>query len=152
DYDKVGFSISYVVQHIFGIGQGFRRWETPWPPEDWARTYGTAATLTTEAALAYLASQGQGHGPFLLFAHYQCTHDPYSARPEWKFGDEEVDHYDSAAAYCDDELGRLITAIDARDDAKNTAVVVYSDHGELFGDHGLTSHGGSLYEADVRVL
>jgi hypothetical protein len=152
EYDRVGFSISYVVQHIYGIGQGFRRWETPWPADDWARTYGTAATLTSEAALAYLATQGQEHGPFLLFVHYQCTHDPYSARPEWNFGDQEVDHYDSAAAYCDDELGRLVTAIDARDDANRTALVVYSDHGELFGEHGLTSHGGSLFEPDVRVL
>jgi hypothetical protein len=153
-YDRVGYSISYVVQHIYGIGQGFDRWETPWPPDDWSRTYNTAATLTTEAALAYLAGQGQGHRPFVLFVHYQCTHDPYSARPEWNFGSEDVDHYDSAAAYCDDELGRLLAALDARDDAKQTAVVVYSDHGELFGDrdHGLTSHGGSLFEADVRVL
>jgi choline-sulfatase len=146
-YDRAGFSISYVVQHITGIGQGFRVWETPWPVDEWARTYPTAATLTTEAAIGYLAGQT---GPFVLFTHYQCTHDPYSGRAN--FGSADVDRYDSAAAYCDEEVGRLLDALDTRDDAARTAVIVYSDHGELFGEHGLTSHGGSLYEPDVRAL
>jgi arylsulfatase A-like enzyme len=40
----------------------------------------------------------------------------------------------------------------ARADKERTAVVFFSDHGELFGEHGLTNHGNSLFEPDVRIL
>lgn len=149
-YDRVGFTISYVIQHVRGAGRGFRTWDTPWPKDQWAAAEPTAATTTTDAALAYL---GEPHGaPFFLFLHYQCTHDTYSAKPRWPFGSSPIDQYDSAAAYCDDELGRLFRALDARPDAGRTATLVFSDHGELFGEHGFSNHGNSLYEPDARVL
>lgn len=149
-YDRVGFTISYVIQHMRGAGRGFRTWDTPWPKNQWAAAEPTAATTTTDAALAYL---GEPHdGPFFLFLHYQCTHDTYSAKPRWPFGSSPIDQYDSAAAYCDDELGRLFRALDARPDAGRTATLVFSDHGELFGEHGFSNHGNSLYEPDARVL
>jgi arylsulfatase A-like enzyme len=151
-YDRVGYSISYVVQHIRDMGQGYGKWETPWPVDEWGATYMNAATLTTQAGLGYLRGLPPGHAPFLLFLHYQCTHDPYSARPEWSFGHSDVDKYDSAAAYCDDEVGRLLDEVDARDDRDLTAVIVFSDHGEMLGDHGLEAHGTSLFEGDVRSL
>ena len=34
---------------------------------------------------------------------------------------------------------------------RNTIVVITSDHGEEFGEHGLLSHGSSLYLPSLRV-
>ncbi len=149
-YDRVGFTISYVIQHIRGAGRGFRTWDTPWPTDQWDAAAPTAATTTTDAALGYLDEPHDA--PFFLFVHYQCTHDTYSANPRWPFGSSPIDQYDSAAAYCDDELGRLFRALDARADAGRTATIVFSDHGELFGEHGYSNHGNSLYEPDARVV
>jgi arylsulfatase A-like enzyme len=87
-----------------------------------------------------------------LFLHYQCTHEPYVKHGAWDFGDSDVDKYDSALAYCDDEIGRLLGAIDRSEERERTAVILYSDHGELFGEHGYVGHGNTLYEEDVRVL
>jgi arylsulfatase A-like enzyme len=152
-YDAMGYTISYVLQHHISQGQGFRLWKTPWPVDDWESTYGKDAPLTTDAGIEFLRDKPEdGSRPYLLFLHYRCTHDPYIKHPEWDYGDSDVDRYDSAMAYCDQHIGRLFDAIDARADKDKTAVVVFSDHGELFGEHGITAHGNSLYEPDVRIL
>jgi arylsulfatase A-like enzyme len=152
-YARFGFTISYVVQHILGVGYGFESWETPWPADDWERSEVQSATLTTDAAMKKLGElPDDGSKPYLLFLHYRCTHDPYVDKPKWNFGTSPMDKYDSAAAYCDDELGRFLKSVEERRDAQRTAIIVFSDHGELFGEHGLQYHGNSLYEPDVRAL
>jgi arylsulfatase A-like enzyme len=152
-YDRVGYTLSYVIQHIHDLGQGFRLWETPWPLDDWKASYQNSAQQTTDAALKYLAkTPADGTTPYFLFLHYECTHDPYIKHSSWDYGDSEVDKYDSALNYCDDQLGRLFDALEARSDKGKTAVFLYSDHGELFGEHGFTKHGNTLYEPDVRTL
>lgn len=57
----------------------------------------------------------------------------------------EIDAYDGTVAYVDEQAGRLIEALAARQLLDNTLLVVVSDHGEQFGEHGLLSHGNSLY-------
>ncbi len=155
-YDRVGYTLSYVIQHIHGLGQGFRIWETPWPLHEWERSYQDSAQETTDAALKYLATMpADGSKPYFLFLHYECTHDPYikhTEKPGWDYGDDLVDKYDSALSYQDDQLGRLFDALDARADKERTAVILYSDHGELFGEHGYHRHGFTLYQPDVKIV
>ena len=151
-YDRAGFTILTTSGNLKGMGQGFRVWERPWPPELSAEESNLiSATRTTDAALRYLDQQPPG-SPYFLFAHYECTHEPYLKHAPWDFGDSDVDLYDSALAYCDHEIGRLLDGESARPDAANTAIVLYSDHGELFGEHGFHQHGNSLFEPDVRVV
>ena len=115
--------------------------------------YQNSAEQTTNAATKYLATVPQdGSKPYLLFLHYECTHDPYIKHAQWDYGDSDIDKYDSATNYCDEQVGRVLDALDARGDKDKTAVFVYSDHGELFGEHGFTRHGNTLYEPDVRAL
>jgi arylsulfatase A-like enzyme len=152
-YDTVGYTISYVVQHNRGTGQGFRIWTTPHPVQEWKANYPVAAELTTKMTLEYLdGAKADGTKPFLYFAHYRCTHDPYHAYPEHPFGKREVDKYDSSLAHCDEQIGKVLRALAARADWDRTAVVLFSDHGELFGEHNLTNHGNSLFEPDIRIL
>ena len=152
-YDRVGYTLTYVIQHIKGLEQGFRIWETPWPVGDWEAAYKTTALQTTNAAIKYLDGAPQdGSRPFLLFLHYMSTHDPYIKHPGWEYGDGDMDRYDSALSYQDFQLGRLFDALDARADKEKTTIILYSDHGELFGEHGYARHGFTLYQPDVRVL
>jgi arylsulfatase A-like enzyme len=152
-YDRVGFTLTYVIQHIKGMGQGFNRWETPWPVNDWEAAFQNSAQQTTDAALKYLGTMPQdGSKPYFLFLHYMSTHDPYIKHPPWNYGDTDPDKYDSALNYQDDQLGRLFDALDARGDKDKTTVILYSDHGELFGEHGYSRHGFTLYQPDVHVL
>ena len=61
------------------------------------------------------------------------------------------------AAYCamikliDDQVGRILAALDASGQRDNTVVIFTSDHGEMLGDHGLIQKGCRFYEGLVRV-
>ena len=58
-----------------------------------------------------------------------------------------VDLYDEEIAYVDHGIGELI----ARLDLDRTLLVVTSDHGESFLEHGHLQHCRSLYDPELRV-
>jgi arylsulfatase A-like enzyme len=64
---------------------------------------------------------------------------------------EEIDAYDGALAYLDRELGTLLEIFEHRGLLDNTILIVTSDHGEEFGEHGVYDHGYSLYRAGLHV-
>lgn len=59
------------------------------------------------------------------------------------------DLYKEEVAYFDQQLGRLIEAIEAT--GRPTNIVFTSDHGEGFGEHRNVEHGETLYEEEYRV-
>lgn len=62
-----------------------------------------------------------------------------------------LDLYDSEVAYVDSEVGRLLRELGADKGGEDVIVVVVSDHGEEFLDHGGLFHGLTLYREVVRV-
>lgn len=64
--------------------------------------------------------------------------------------DLAVDLYDSAIAYTDQRLDDLLEAIDDLGLRERTLIVLTSDHGELFGEHGQYNHI-SLFDENVMV-
>ncbi len=113
------------------------------PPGD---DYKPARAITD----AFLAWQGRQQGrPFFAFLNYFDAHGPYRAPPEFldRFaaGGGNLDRYDAAIAYLDAELDRLFRELARRGLLDRTVVVVTSDHGEQFGEHGLKGHANSLY-------
>jgi arylsulfatase len=67
------------------------------------------------------------------------------------------DHRTLQAAYyamikqVDDQVGRMMTELEASGQLENTLVIFMSDHGETLGDHGLIQKGCRFYEGLVRV-
>ena len=60
--------------------------------------------------------------------------------------------YDAEIRFTDDALDRMLRAIDREWGLDNCLVIVLSDHGEEFLDHGsIEGHGWTLYEEVVRV-
>lgn len=51
----------------------------------------------------------------------------------------------------DDQLGRILDALDETGQRENTVIIFMSDHGETLGDHGLIQKGCRFYEGLVRV-
>ncbi len=67
------------------------------------------------------------------------------------------DHRTLQAAYyamiklVDDQVGRMMAALEENGQLENTLVIFMSDHGETLGDHGLIQKGCRFYEGLVRV-
>ena len=61
------------------------------------------------------------------------------------------DLYDACLASVDYEIGRLLDGLEARGLRETTLVVVTSDHGEEFGEHGGSGHGYTLFDENLRV-
>ena len=51
----------------------------------------------------------------------------------------------------DDNVGRMLEALDRTGQRENTVIIFMSDHGETLGDHGLLLKGCRFYEGLVRV-
>lgn len=64
---------------------------------------------------------------------------------------DEIDSYDGAIAYIDNQIQALVTELDQRGLLDDTAIFILSDHGESFGEHDLLEHHNSLYREIIRV-
>jgi arylsulfatase A-like enzyme len=59
--------------------------------------------------------------------------------------------YFASIALIDQEIGRVLDALEEKGLAENTLVVFASDHGDMLGDHGLLAKGAFFYEPSVKV-
>ncbi len=62
-----------------------------------------------------------------------------------------ISQYDGAIAYLDAQIERLLERLKHLDALENTILIVTSDHGEAFGEHGHVAHGWSAYQEETRV-
>jgi arylsulfatase A-like enzyme len=103
--------------------------------------------------------------PFFLFVHTYQVHWPYEPPEPYRLfdpagepdphrpdaGREQLARYDGEVRYTDAVLGTLLATLDRLGLRERTVVVVTSDHGEAFGEHGHDKHGRHVHEEDVRV-
>jgi len=138
----------------------WERWVTPRKRVD--RFYRDASVVTDEAQ-EWLRRHGRSR--WFLMVHYMDPHDPYFAHPydgraiarvETPRPDAEAtgrmkELYAGEVRYMDEHVGRLLQWMEGEGLLENTAVVLTSDHGEEFGEHGGWWHGNRLYDEQIRV-
>jgi len=64
---------------------------------------------------------------------------------------EMAELYDSEIRELDVEVGRLLRYLDGEKRYRDALVIITSDHGEEFGEHGGLFHGARFYEESLRV-
>ncbi len=69
-----------------------------------------------------------------------------------RFLQQAIDRYDGEIAFCDHSFEQLTGKLKDLGILDNTLIVVVSDHGEEFWDHGFTAHGHSLYRELVHAV
>jgi arylsulfatase A-like enzyme len=117
---------------------------------DPAATEGTSSREQTDKAIAYV-SQHAGER-FFLWVHYYDPHYKYQHHPgTTAWGAQPIDLYDEEIRFTDDQFGRLVAKLRALGLYDRTVFVITGDHGEGFGEHGLSFHGYNLYAAQTRV-
>ncbi len=135
---------------------------------------------TTRLAVPWLAARkADPSTPFFLFLFYFDPHYDYVPMPPYDalFTDRQyagtqkgrgipqlrgsrIDAadqaqimalYDGEIRCVDDQIGRLLSELRRLELYDNTLILVTSDHGEEFWDHGGTAHGHTLYEELLHV-
>lgn len=142
-YSTWGLSDNLNIGFEEGFNQGF----------DQFRTSNDAGAATLNARLRAWAPEIEEAGPYFLYLHYMDPHRPYQKHAPWytPAGGELLDSiaaYDSEIGYVDSKIKELFELL--RWDV-NTLVVVTSDHGEEFQEHGGWDHGRTLYEEVLAV-
>lgn len=101
--------------------------------------------------------------PFFLYLHLIDPHAPYTAHSEFPFQGKlsrgnyseeamgDINAYDSEIAFTDFHLGRLFDYLKSKGLYEDSIIVVVSDHGEAFHEHGITGHGFNLHIEEVHV-
>lgn len=74
---------------------------------------------------------------------------PQEARPARAI--ELRTQYEAALWDADAGMGRILDALAASGEAKNTMVLFHSDHGEQLGDHNFAGHNRSVFEELAHV-
>lgn len=156
-----GYATSAVASHTFlatkhGLHQGFEDYDTDLVKGVGQSHKAITSPEVTERSLAWLDAweEGADGRPFLLWSHYFDPHEVYHAHAEYTddFGEAtEAQRYRGEVAFTDRAIGGLLDGLAQRGLAENTVVVLISDHGEEFGDHGGTRHGHTLYSELTHV-
>ncbi len=64
---------------------------------------------------------------------------------------QPIEDYDRAITYIDREIRGLLAELERRGQLENTLVILTSDHGEEFWEHGMIGHGNGLYHVTSAV-
>ncbi len=97
---------------------------------------------------------------FFSDAFYNATrqvpaNSTYPNKDEWYLGVNETDYYisqyDGEIRHIDNEIKRLLIALQDKGVLNNTLIVISSDHGEEFGEHSGYFFHGSLFDQDLKV-
>ncbi len=129
----------------------------------------------------YHERRGLEPSGFFLFLHYIDPHETYSAPPPYldrftgdyqgllkppdhlvtmfheKAFPSEADYryalalYDGEINYVDNQIGRVREALAEAGWLDSTVIVLTSDHGEEFKEHGSMGHKWTLYQEQLRV-
>jgi arylsulfatase A-like enzyme len=143
------FSASPLGSTLSALDRGFG---TAAPPRYWAGSIGAfphpTAEQLHEALLAWIDEEPDR--PFFGYVQTLEVHSwaPPVIPPPRPPG---YDRYDAMVHEADAALGNLLTGLRERGRTENLLVVVLSDHGESFGDHGATKHGSALYQSQVHI-
>ncbi|MCZ6594515.1 MAG: sulfatase [Bacteroidetes bacterium] len=65
--------------------------------------------------------------------------------------DDLIDQYDGNILFNDDEIRNLMNILEKFDLIKSTVLIIMSDHGEEFLDHGGILHSGKLFDELIHV-
>ncbi|MEZ5313705.1 MAG: sulfatase [Thermoanaerobaculia bacterium] len=150
-----GFVSAYVLDHKWGIAQGFERYFDDFDLEK-IRTLSMGeiqrpGNETVDEATRWIDSvSGPEGGRFFAWVHLYDPHSPHEAPEPWRSRYRE-EPYNAEISWTDSLVGRLLSHLEARGLRDRTIVAVIGDHGESLGDHGERDHGYFIYQSTQWV-
>lgn len=158
-YHTAAFTENGYIVRTRGFGAGFA---------EYTENRGIVRQGPGEVRITYGQAQRwmkRAREPFHLFVHTYQVHSPFRppkryaglfvddgfAGPEDPALRRQRDNYDREIRFIDDKLRELVGALEERGVLERTLLVILSDHGEEFHEHGYYQHGGALFEETLRI-
>ena len=168
-YLTAAFTQGHAIDGGLGFAQGFDQYSNGPPSGGLPQSDGRAEEIFEQGA-QWLDEFGGN--PFVLFLHTYEIHAPYMP-PEAFRGRFTADPpgdgmplksmsdpaarerivalYDEGIAYTDDVLGKFLDGMRESGLLDRTHVIIFSDHGEEFWEHGDVQHSFTLYQEQLHV-
>ncbi len=153
-----------------GFLQGFVDWFAPidlkrvgrhdpniaFPEQEWPQYLMYAHRIDRLLILAFdrwlEASAEEG---IFVWLHLLTPHDPYLEYPRPQEGppppENLSDQYDNEIRIADGMIGDIMRSIEKHIGFDRAKIIFTSDHGEGFGEHGMTEHGHTLHREVTHV-
>ena len=176
-YETIGFVNNYYLDAQFGMDQGFDHYERLVKSEmagdlnamafDWLSANPAAGDNQPLFLFMYYYDPHSWYDPPPPYdTLYDSTYTGPLTPEVYQHGQKvvsgeivptprDVEHlialYDGEITYWDYQLAHLLARLDGDGLLDNALVVITSDHGQMFGEHGKWVHRNSLYEEVLRV-
>ena len=141
------FVSAFPLDRRFGLNAGFAEYSDRMPRGARGRLENERPGRdTVDDAIAWVRTTKSAGPRTFLWVHLFEPHAPYGQAGS---GRPVADRYDDEVAESDVQIGRILDALGP--DAASSVIVVASDHGEAFGEHGEVSHSLFVYDTTLRV-
>lgn len=149
----------------FAFDQGFDYYNSSYVADE------TQRRINVEDITKYINENK--NNKFFLYLHFMDVHNPYrppapyntmfaeeTGRFIYRNGpmkinkddfDKTMGLYDGEIRFLDEKINKIMMYLEEQKLADNTIVVINSDHGDEFMEHGGMGHGTTLYEELLRV-
>ena len=154
-YRTAHFSANPLSASLSNLHQGFDVTFTPnafAPPSESATGKKVRADKLNETIIPWITQHQKDR--FFAYIHTMDTHTPYEAPdpPQYLLGTDTLkDHYNREIFANDRALGRLVHHLETLGLLENTLIIITSDHGESFQEHGKRGHGVSVYQEEIHI-
>jgi arylsulfatase A-like enzyme len=137
------------------LNQGFSEWNNAGAGTIAESNRDIASPRIVPRVIARLEQAATARERFVLWTHLFEPHSSYVAHPEFPTSLRGVEgleeKYDYEIAFVDGWFGKILATLDETGLRRNTAVLVFADHGEAWGEHKFYFHGQDLSEEQLRV-
>jgi arylsulfatase A-like enzyme len=144
-----GFDFKRVMtKRVRGLDQGFahHHLEVVFPGRD-----ADADARIAARAIAQIRAARAARQRYFGLVFFASPHDDYLVHDLDRPVREPLDRYDQEVRYADFQLHKVLEEVARDGGLDRTVVVVTSDHGEAFGEHGHHNHLSSLHAEQVHV-
>lgn len=151
-YSTAAFVGAFVLDHRFGLAQGFDVYDDDLEP-DAKHLESFEAERNADAVAStfrkWLESRSVDR-PIFAWIHFYDPHAPYFP-PESYRREYPMDPYAGEVAYTDSVVGKVIEELRSRGFLEHALVAVVGDHGENLGEHGEQTHSVLIYNSALHV-
>lgn len=148
-YGTSAIVAAYVLLSRFGLAQGFGSYDDALGRD---LLQGFKSELRADEVYRKFQNwlRGRREGKFFTWVHFYDPHLPYDPPADLRerFAN---DPYSGEVAAVDRAVGKIIDDLRTAGLLESTLVVITSDHGEAFGEHGEEGHSIFGYEQNLRV-